>query len=266
MSIEIAIFSAMPEELVFVKEKLRLCKSCSAQMGVFKFDIFDYRQKKILLACTGIGTTFAASLLSLIHQKFSPKYVFLLGTAGGIKNELNVRDVIIVKKAFEAEIQGIFSALKGTPFETCLNHPLKNQQFPAIYAADKGLLDLASILINNKNIHMGTSASSNFFPAPKELFARIRHKDAYSIDMETSAFYQIAWLLGIRILAIRGISNMLNSDGSDDDLTGSDIPGSMLAATNALWTIVDTLAVDSSHCVIDEKLNSPPIPLSKLRV
>lgn len=35
----------------------------------------------------------------------------------------------------------------------------------------------------------GSVVSSNAFPAPKELFEKIKSLNPYSIDMETSAFF-----------------------------------------------------------------------------
>lgn len=264
--IEVAIFSAMPEELEFIRKKLFLFKNFSINIGVFKFDVYNYHSKNILLAHTGIGTTFAASMLSIVHQKFNPKYVFVLGTAGGIKQGLKVCDVLIIKKAYEAEIQGIFEGLKGTPFESCLKHPANNKNFPSLYSADPKLLELAS-KIGGSGVHIGNAVSSNFFPAPPELFRRLKKEDgAYSIDMESSAFYQVAWLLGIRILAIRGISNILNEHGIDEQLHESNIPGSMSAATNVLWQVINSLLFERNFNPNENELSdSLPAPMmSKL--
>ena len=91
---------------------------------------------------------------------------------------------------------------------------------------------------------IGTVVSSNSFPAPKELFDKIKDKNPDSIDMETSAFYQVAWLLKIPSLAVRGISNVLNQNGIDDKIHQSDVPGSTRAAAIVLLAIIDTLILE----------------------
>jgi nucleoside phosphorylase len=60
-----------------------------------------------------------------------------------------------------------------------------------------------------------------------------------SIDMETAAFYQTAWLFNAKVLAIRGISNVLNLDGSDSNIHESDVKGSSLAAATVLLAVLN---------------------------
>ncbi len=237
-----AIFSAMPEELEFFQKTFAQAKTEIIKLQGFEFKIYEYNNKRILVAYTGLGTTFAASIATLIYHHFSPEYMLLSGSAGGIKSGLKLRDVIIVEKAFEAEIQDAFKLLKNTPFESCLTHPLKNQCFPQVYAADEELLQIASnIDLSGITTYKGTVVSSNAFPAPPELFDKIKNQNPYSIDMETSAFYQIAWLLRARVLAVRGISNVLNHDGTDDKVHESDLKGSAEAAAKVLLKILDAL-------------------------
>lgn len=254
--IDCAIFSAMPEELEFFQNIFSACKAEAVTIKEFHFKIYEYQNKKILLAQTGLGTIFAASVLTLVHHHFHPDYVFLTGTAGGIKTGLNIRDVIIVEQAFEAEIQGAFKLLKGTPFESCLKHPLKDKHFPPIYSADEELLEIAKSLEISDGQYVGKVVSSNSFPAPPELFERIKDEDPYSIDMETSAFYQVGWLLDIHVLAVRGISNRLNYDGSDDKVHESDVKGSAEAAAKTLLKILDILL---------QKLNKPKIQDAEIK-
>ena len=240
--IDFSILSAMPEELAYFEFILSENKFKTYMANGFEFKVYQYKNKRILLSHTGLGTTFAASVITLIHRHFRPDYIFFSGTAGGINPSLKLRDVVIVEKAFEAEIQGAFKLLKDTPFESCLTHPIKQQRFPEIYAADNELLDLASIVAStDSSIYKGTVVSSNSFPAPQELFDRIKAEDPYSIDMETSAIYQVAWLLNIRVLAVRGVSNILNSNGTDDAIHESDVEGSSEAAAKVVLKIVDAL-------------------------
>lgn len=240
--IDVAILSAMPEELEYFQEILLQNPHNTYIINGLEFSIYDYKNKKILASHTGFGTTFAASVITLINQHFHPDYIFFSGTAGGINPDLKLRDVIIIEKAFEAEIQEAFKLLKNTPFEGCLTHPLKKQVFPPIYSADEELLNIASgVAATDSTVYIGTAVSSNTFPAPQELFDRIKTEKPYSIDMETSAIYQVAWLLNIRVLAVRGISNILNSNGADDKIHESDVKGSSEAAAQVVLKILDAI-------------------------
>lgn len=238
--VDYAIVAAMNEELDYLLERFSTHTFIEIQIGELSFKIYDYKNHKVLISATGIGTAFSACILTLIHSHFSPEYFFVCGTAGGIRSDLKLRDVIIADKAFEAEIQDIFSMLENTPFEGCLKNPLKDEYFPAHYSADKELLNICnSLLIQNIKIYTGTVVSSNAFPAPKELFEKIKKVNPYCIDMETSSFYQTAWVLNTKVLAIRGISNLLNTDGTDEKICESDVKGSSEAASNVLLALLD---------------------------
>lgn len=242
MKVDCAIISAMPEELEFVEQKLSYSAHNLIVADNFKFKLYEFKGKKIITAHSGIGLGFAASLLTFIHLNFKPSHVFIIGTAGGINHQVKLCDVVIAEKSFETEMQTVFSMVKNTPFENCLKHPLKKAYFPSQFSASSDLLNLCKNLsVPNTTIFCATVASSNTFPAPKELFSIIKSLNAYAIDMETSAFYQTAWLLGINILSIRGISNLLQHDGTDDNLKSSDITGSTQAATATLFAILEKL-------------------------
>lgn len=237
MKIDYAIISAMPEELEFFAKEFSDIKYTDVEIGEFSFRVYDYNHSKVLIAYSGIGTVFAANMMTLIYSCFNPEYYLISGTAGGIKNGLKLRDVVVAATAFEAEMHGLFSQVKNTPFESCLEHPMKHQHFPDCYSADPELLAICDSL--SLDFHKGTVVSSNAFPAPKELFEEIKFLDPYSIDMETSAFYQIAWLLNLKVLAVRGISNILNTDGSDEKVHESDVRGSSQAAAAVLLAVLN---------------------------
>ena len=238
--VDYAILAAMDEELEFLKEKFSTLKYVEIQINELFFKIYNYQNHQVLVSATGIGTTFSASIITLIHDYFDPDYFFFCGTAGGIQSNVKIKDVVIAVHAFEAEIQDLFWMIKDTPFENCLKHPIKNQYFPEHYPANPELLNTCrSLSIPDITIHQGTVVTSNAFPAPIEFFERIKKFYPLAIDMETSAFYQIAWLLNLKALAIRGISNILDTDGTDEKVHESDVRGSSEAASKVLLAILD---------------------------
>lgn len=240
--IDIALISAMPEELEIFKEKFLNCKKQSLTIKGFEFTIYEYNNAKILVAYSGLGTTFAASALTFIDIYFQPDYVLVSGTAGGIKSEIQINDVVIVDQSFEAEIQNVFHLVKNTPFENCLKHPFNHQTLPSTYSANNELLDIAkSIQPQGNHVYIGTAATSNVFPAPRDLYEEIKSHNPYCIDMETSAFYQIAWLLKIKIIAVRGISNILSENGSDANLQKSNLKNRARNAAEIVSKILDQL-------------------------
>jgi 5'-methylthioadenosine/S-adenosylhomocysteine nucleosidase len=253
--VDYAILSAAPEELTFIDESFAENQYNSVKAAGFNFKIYTYKNKKILVTTVGLGTTFAASVIALIDSYFNPEYFFFTGTAGGIKNGLKLCDVVIAEKAFEAEIQGAFVILKNTPFENALYHPLKNEHFPEIYAADEELLAIAkSVNLENITVHQGTVVSSNAFPAPAALFAAIKNRDPYCIDMETSALYQYAWLCKKKVIAFRGISNLLDTDGRDNNIHNSNTEGSAKASAMLLLATLDRL-IATQNAATEKEVN-----------
>lgn len=246
--VDIAIFSAMPEELAQFESSISNLNSENVNCGEFNFKIYEYKQKRILVTSTGFGTTSAAAVVTLVHTLFHPTYLIYAGTAGGINQELKIRDAVIVESAFEAEIQGVFAAVQGTPFQSCLHHPLKKKEIRPIYSADPELLAMTkSMSFLDATVHHGTVVSSNSFPAPIELFAQIKKENPLTIDMETSAFYQVAWLLNAKAIAIRGISNKIDVHGKDEHIHESDLVGAANVVSKIILNIIDLLILKYSE-------------------
>jgi nucleoside phosphorylase len=146
----------MPEELDFFKTKFSNLNFTEVNIGELTFKVYDYQNAKVLIAHSGIGTAFAAGVFTLIYSFFQPDYFLVSGTAGGIKEGMQLRDVVVAEKAFEAEMQDVFIQVKNTPFESCLKHPIKNECFPMNYAADPELLNIFNSL-NLSNINRNYS-------------------------------------------------------------------------------------------------------------
>jgi hypothetical protein len=256
--INFAILSPLPEELAFFQQLFADHPKQTILLHGFEFYIYEYKHQRILLSHTGLGTTFATCGATFIYHHFHPDYFLLLGTAGGLDPQLTVNDVVIIEKAFEAELQGLSDLVKETPFANCLIHPLNKQTFPSFYNADEELLAIASsIYLPDIKIYQGTGVSSNTFPAPRELFKKILPLSPFCIDMETSAIYQVAWLLKARALAIRGISNLLPMDGGDEKMCGADIAGSTRNAALVMQKILDTL-IEKNNQLHTQQIHSAP--------
>lgn len=241
IKVDCAIFSAMSEELLELERSFSSHSCTSYEHLDFVFKIYDVNGYKVLLTPTGIGTVFATSIITLIHTLFHMDCMLFIGTSGGIHNALKIRDIILVDSAFEAESQSMFSLLIDTPFESCLRHPLNNESLKPVYIADPDLISLAESSVKLPIVR-GALVSSNAFPAPKELFPELKKAGVLAIDMETSAFYQVAWLLKIPALAIRAVSNQLDCDGDDKHIAQSDVAGSIQVASEYVLNLVDVLA------------------------
>ena len=242
-TIDYGIISAVSVELAPLQNACN--KKETITVGSINYTVGYIADKKVAMVASGIGTTCVASVMTALIKDFNPKAIFFSGMAGAIDPNLNLGDIVIGSQAFEAEIQNLVPALKNTTFEETLNHPFKNEIQPSIFSADPRLLQLANILANKTTTHekitTGILVSSNNFPAPKELFDDIKKKKALAIDMESSAIYQVSWLLGTPSLVIRSISNKLDETGEDKDVANSATTFSSESAAKFLIKIISEM-------------------------
>lgn len=249
LPMNILILSAFPEEQDYYKRTLQPCTSCKiAMIDVLQCQIAN--GVSVYLATTGMGTINAAITLSTLAAHLQLTAVFFSGTAGAIDPNLNIGDIVIGQDAFDADILSVHDAVLNTPFESALINPNRQDKTPKIYTANQTLLQI-SLAASNKQagsnplpqskIWHGRIATSNHFPAPKEVFAQIKEKNAVIIDMESAAIYQFSWLSQLPVLVVRGVSNKLDHHGVDKDVSSSDIRSSDHAAKLVLDCIESML-------------------------
>lgn len=232
----ILILSAFPEEQDYYKKTLP--PHTSLKIGFIEVILCQMDSATIYLATTGMGTINAALVLATLAAHVKPDAVFYSGTAGAIDTKLNRGDVVVGLNAFDADILSIHDAVIGTPFEGALINPNNKQKTPQIYSANEWLLKSATLpQASQYSLFHGSIATSNHFPAPKELFEQIKANNALVIDMESAAIYQFGWLTQLPVLVVRAVSNQLDEQGADDEVDSSDIRSSDHAAKLVLHSI-----------------------------
>lgn len=232
----ILILSAFPEEQDYYKKTL--LTQASLKIGFIEVITCQTANSTIYLASTGMGTINAALVLATLSAHLTPDAVFFSGTAGAIDPKLNIGDVVVGQDAFDADILSIHEAVIGTPFEGALINPNTKEKTPQIYSGSEWLLKSTTLpLASRYSLFYGTIATSNHFPAPKQLFDQIKKNNSMVIDMESAAIYQFGWLSQLPVLVVRAVSNKLNDEGADDKVDCSDIKSSENAAKLVLHCI-----------------------------
>jgi len=235
-----AIVSAFPEEMHYFSRMV--CDVKTQCIDGAEYQVGQLHDKRIIMFPIGMGTTAAASIITHLLVNFRPDAILFSGTAGGIDSGLQIGDVVIAERAFEAEIQEVFELLPGTPFEMALINPVRQEKLDNFFEADAELIQKAKqIKFDDIDIRYGTIVSSNTFPAPQSLFEKIKSKQPLAIDMEASALYQVGWMFKVPVLVIRGISNLLASDGTDDEYHKSDVPLASEHAARVLEHVLKAL-------------------------
>lgn len=225
---QILILSAFPDEQKHYMSTLTVKEK--KQLGFVDVTICEQEGVLIYLATTGMGTVNAALVLATVAAQIQFDAVFFSGTSGGIDAGLKIGDVVVATDAFDADIFSIHEAVVGTPFEGALVNPNKKEITPRFFEAHPRLLDHTNTDKWAFGVFKGRIATSNHFPSPAELFAEIRAKNSMVIDMESVALYQFSWVSNLPCLVVRGVSNVLNHKGADDDVAKSDVSSSDHAA------------------------------------
>ncbi|WP_319676382.1 NACHT domain-containing protein [Streptomyces sp. ME18-1-4] len=181
----------------------------------------------VALVNVGTGTLAAAALTERVLEWLKPQAVLLVGIAGGLKDDIEIGDVVVATKVYA--IHGGKQTADGfqvRPEAWHASHRLEQ-------AAKEALRDRAHF----KPIAVGDVVLAD---ADSELAARIRrsYNDAVAIDMEGSGVAHAVHLAGgADALVIRGVSDKADAAKSAEDAKGSQ----SRAAANAASAAVDVL-------------------------
>jgi len=84
---------------------------------------------------------------------------------------------------------------------------------PSIFSADPALLSDASKLnYNNSKIHIGTIATSDYFPDPTNVITSITTMHANAIEMEGAAVMQVCAIFHTPCIVFRGVSDIVSNN------------------------------------------------------
>jgi purine-nucleoside phosphorylase len=140
------------------------------------------------------------SLAIYVHELltvYDVKTLIRVGTAGGITDKVNVRDIVIASTA------STDSAMNRDVFAPFLFAP----------AADFGLLRAAVEVAERRGLtwHVGGIASTDVFYHPDGLgvYDTLRAHGVLAVEMETAALYTLAVRHGARALTVSSISDNL---------------------------------------------------------
>ncbi|MFJ5776072.1 NACHT domain-containing protein [Streptomyces sp. NPDC093094] len=178
----------------------------------------------VALAEIGEGTLTAAALTERFHTWLRPQALFFVGVAGGLKDDIEVGDVVVATKVYG--IHGGKQTSHGFlvrpeawrtshRLEQAARHALRGRaRFKPIAVGDVVLADAASAIARHLNEH---------------------YNDAVAIEMEATGVAQAAHLTGeLDALVIRGISNKADAHKHHRDAEGSPSKAAQNAAQAAV--------------------------------
>lgn len=208
----IVVLSAFQDELINIIPMFKDVKNttvANCRCWVTKWNGHD-----ITLGLTGIGTIASAITTTILCERIKPDLIIFCGVAGGLKADQEIGDLVLANKIIDADLHLLPAILNNTPYKNALIDPHTLKPITTEYTVHPYLHGIMSSFRFNQ-LTVGTVVTSNTFPAPKSLFAEIKNLNCSAIEMESAGVFKAAEYYDVPVIALRAISNLLDTDGND---------------------------------------------------
>ncbi|MBW4719988.1 5'-methylthioadenosine/S-adenosylhomocysteine nucleosidase family protein [Saccharothrix obliqua] len=222
--------------------------------------------RRIALGVTGPGTTTAAALTERARSMFSPTAMLFVGVAGGLRDWLEIGDVVVATKTYSHH--GARSEDDGDlarPRAWDVSHALEQRarRLPRgdawySYLPDRGEhvrpgvhfdpIAAGDVLLNSRTSPLARSLHSNY-------------NDAIAVEMESSGFAHAGHLSGnVPTMTIRAISDHADGTKSASDRAGTQLLAARNAAAFAIALVSALDDVGGAEAERDVPTGFPPLP------
>ena len=192
---------AEEKELLAVKEIMTSIEEINIYEKVFYKGKIE--NKIVVVVKSNVGKVNSARVCQILIDKFNPKLVINVGTAGSVDNKLEIGDVVVANKLVQYDFD-------VTPFGRKLGEIENIGQYIEL---NKELLEL----FNDLDINIGCIASGDKFIVNKTEKDNIREFfNALCIEMEGASIAQVCYLDKIPFLVIRSITDKLDGSSKVD--------------------------------------------------
>ncbi len=205
---KICIIAAIDEEFDAIEQ---IMKNKEHKL-IYEIEIIEgtINNKECILAKSGVGKVNAARTTQILIDKYDIDYVINIGSAGGLKNDLNIGDIIIGTKIVQHDFNiTAFGHKRGYV-----------SGVGDILLADEELIKKAKIAmqsIEKQNIKSreGIIATGDIFVTKIKMKESIVSEfDADCTEMEGAAIAQVCTLDKIPFIIIRSISDIPNGNNN----------------------------------------------------
>jgi adenosylhomocysteine nucleosidase len=198
----IAVIGAMQQE---VDELLKLCENVEEQMiHENKFYTGRLSQTDIVVALSGVAKVAAAMTTTCLFENFDIRGVINIGTAGGLKSEQEVLDVVVSTEVAHHDVDiTAFGIKRGF-----------GERFS--YKAHPAFVEVISEMINEKDqrVWIGPMVSGDQFIHRQQQVDCILEDfaSAKCVEMEAAAIAQVCEHYKIPFVVIRSLSDITVRD------------------------------------------------------
>lgn len=203
----IAVLAAMAEELAPLRGEL------AAQEVYTNKVVKMWRtegERPLLLVQSGIGKANAAAAAAIVIERFAPRALINIGSAGGFAPHVKVGDVVVGTEALYSDVDA-----------TCFNYRLGQvPQMPPVYPGDPALLAAAKALAAADEfagrVAFGPILTSDSFMSDPARVAGIMaaFPQAFASDMEGAAIAEAAYQCGVPFLNVRSMSDIAGDEAA----------------------------------------------------
>lgn len=202
----IGIIGAMDEEVALLLKNMTEKKEETIANTLFVRG--KIHEKKVVLLKSGIGKVNAAMATTIMHERYTPKYVINTGSAGGFSEQLEVGDIVISSEVVHHDVD-------ATAFDYAYGQV---PQMPATYPADNALINKATDALKSLAIPyaVGMIATGDSFMDDPERVAYVKSKlpTLIAAEMEAAAVAQVCYQYGKPFVVIRSLSDIAGKKSS----------------------------------------------------
>jgi adenosylhomocysteine nucleosidase len=165
--------------------------------------------KEIILMLSGIGKVNASSNITSILNEYFIDYIINIGSAGGVVNDYQVKqlDIVVAKQVCQHDVDLIAA-----------DRPLGQlPDLPIYYQASINDDMMQALTKTGLEYHYATIASGDTFVATMDKVNYITNHfdDVCAVEMEAGAIAQIAYLRKIPFVVFRSISDVVGHQQSN---------------------------------------------------
>lgn len=200
-TIDMAIIGAMTEEVnAMLLQMAHYEKHQHLQSTYFTGKLHN---KQVILFQSGIAKVNATLATSFILERFKPRYVINIGSAGGLDQTLHIGDIVVSSAVLHHDVD---VTLIGCAYGQL-------PELPVAFTADHQLIELTqqAIAATHLKAVQGIIASGDAFVSSTEQITRLQKNfpEVIAVDMEAAAVAQTCYLYNTPFVIIRAISDVV---------------------------------------------------------
>lgn len=226
----LGVICAMPEEIEHLRAPLRLARV--TERGALRFFEGTLDDRALVLVESGIGKVNAATVATLLMDRFGCGRLIISGAAGGLDPALGIGDVVIAERMIQhdygAAANGAFRAFR--PGEAPIGVPRAAIEFvldPAVratisqalegFSPEFSLAQPAADASRRPVWLFGTILSGDAFINDEPTRLRLQATyGGHAVEMEGAAVAQVAERYGVPVINVRCLSDLAGADSHLD--------------------------------------------------